>query len=529
MKRDAIIRALTAFIYCRVSTGMQVEGTSLETQRKRCIEYCERQGWKVVRIFVEEGASAKTTKRPVFQEMLRACRQSRGSIGYVVVYAISRFARSVHDHYTVRGQLEKSGIALRSASEAVDETPMGEFYETVAAGVAQFDNSIRSANTTDGMFACASSGRWVWKSHIGFLNGTASGGGASLIHDPERAPHIRTAFEMLRTGDYSKAQVLAHVTGLGLRRRNGRPLTPQDFAKLVENPIYAGRVVVPSWKIDVKGDFEPIVDEVTFHAVQAFLKGGRPEIRRHHLDNPDFPLRRFVHCAHCDSPFTGSPSKGRNGRYFYYRCRNTKCPGNNDGRSSFRKEVLEAQFVENLRSLAPTGQLGPLFREIVRDVWNRKRVDDIAQKKKIHARIAQLAVEERAATKAAAKGIIPKAQYDDLLGEYRTALALAQLELQRFGSEDIELDRALDLGERLLNDAAGLWNELDAERRPRLQRFIYPDGIPYDGEAFGTAPTCGIFGLAGHARAGKRPSTPERSGVDGGMVTPRGFEPLSPG
>ena len=43
----------------------------------------------------------------------------------------------------------------------------------------------------------------------------------------------------------------------------------------------------------------------------------------------------------------------------------------------------------------------------------------IAQKKKIHARIAQLAVEERAATKAAAKGIIPKAQYDDLLEKWK--------------------------------------------------------------------------------------------------------------
>lgn len=527
MKRPAILRAMTAFIYCRVSTGRQVDGSSLDTQRQRCIEYCEREGWRVVRVFVEEGASAKSTDRPVFQEMLKECRKHKGTIGYIVVYSMSRFARNASDHFNVRAQLHKLNIALRSATEAINDSAYGEFFETLAAGQAQLDNRIRSDLTYEAMVACVSSGRWMWRPMIGYLKG--SKGGPSLVQDPERASFIRTCFELVLGGEMSKAQVLAEVTALGLRKRNGRPLTPQDFSKLIENPIYSGRIVIAGWNKNVKGDFEAIVDEATFHRVQAILKGEHPTTRRHVLNNPDFPLRRFVTCTWCDSPYTGSRSKGRRRSYGYYRCRTPKRPEKREHPGSVPKLLLEAKFVETLQRLAPTGQVGALFRAIVRDVWNRRRTEEAAQRRKLTARLAELTDAQRSATKAVTNGTIDKSAYDDLMGELRTASELAKLELQRVTSDDLELERILDLAERLLNDPAKLWTEMDPERRARLQRFIYPDGITFDGETFGTAPTCGIFGLVGSARAETGPPTPVETGVGGGMVTPRGFEPLSPG
>lgn len=530
MKRPSIVRAMTAYIYCRVSTGRQVDGTSLETQQRRCIEYCERMGWDVVRIFVEEGANAKRgSKRPKFDELLKACKQSRGKIGYVVVYAANRFARSTHDHQVVKEQLRKVGIGLRSVTEQFDDTPLGQFYEALASAQAELDNSIRSSNTTDGMFACASKGQWVWKNPIGFLIPPPDSSGPSLIHDPARAGFIRAGFEMMATGEHSKVDVLAHVTALGLRKADGRPLTAQDISKLLENPIYAGRVVIPSWKIDTKGDFEPIVGETTFQAVGTVLKGRRPAVRTRLRDNPEFPLRRFVRCAHCNAPFTGSRSKGRHTSYPYYRCRDLNCPGSGATRGSVPKERLEATFLETLRQLAPSGQLGPLFRVIVKDVWNKRGKDEGEKRRALRRRLAEIEAEQRTLTMAVAKGTIDKVAYDDLLAQLRTDASRVQVELGRASSDGLELERALDLGERLLDDAGRLWTELDAGRKARLQHFIYPDGITFDGEAFGTAPTCGIFALAGVARAETGPPTPVGAGVGGGMVTPRGFEPLSPG
>ncbi|MFN0007965.1 MAG: recombinase family protein [Planctomycetota bacterium] len=521
MKRPLVQRPATALIYTRVSSRRQVDGTSLARQDRETVDYCARLGIEVLETFADEGASAKSTDRPEFQKMLQRAKQLRGKVGYVVVYSTNRFARSGRDHHAIRGELMDLGIVLRSVTEPVDETPAGRLNEAVLAGYAEFDNSLRAERSADGMFDRAIQGRWVWKCPIGFLNVPRSSGGPSLAHDPQRAPLIRMAFEMFATGEHSKAGVLAHVTALGLVKRKGRPLTPQDFSKLLEKPVYAGRVVSPGWKIDVKGDFEPIVSEDTFDRVQALLCGKRPESRRHVLNNPQFPLRRFVYCAWCSKPLTASNSKGRSKPYPYYRCRNNDCDGDGDrsGIGNIPPDLLESQFLDVLRGLTPTGKVGGLFREVVRDVCNRRNSDEATNRRKLTARIGEVASKERQLTEAfATRGAIDKDAYADLLAQYRTESAVAREELRRFESEDLDLERALDLGERLLNDAARLWTELDSDRRGRLQRFLFPDGIPYDGERFGTAATCGVFSLAGGV-VGKE----ER------MVTPRGFEPLSPG
>ncbi len=525
-------RPATAFIYSRVSSRRQVDGTSLDRQQRETEEFCRRRGWEVLKVWVEPGESAKSADRPVLQAMFQAAKQLRGKLGYVVVHSTTRFARSTRDHHELRGILSDLGIALRSVTEPFDETPAGRFSESVLAGYSEFDNSVRSERSADGMYDRAVEGCWVWKAPLGMVNVSRSQGGPSLAHDPSRAPAVRVAFEMYATGEHSKADVLRHVTALGLRRLNGSPLTPQSLSKLLAKPVYAGRIVSPGWKLDRKGDFEAIVSEETFARVQALLHGTLPDERRHALNNPQFPLRRFVRCAWCAVPLTGSNSKGRSRAYSYYRCRNAACIGDGTrvGVGNIPGGSLESKFLDLLRGLAPTGGLDTLFGEIVRDVWKRRRADETTKRRKLQGRVDELAVKERQLTEAfVTKGAIDKTAYDDLLSQYRLESAAARLELERFDSDDLDLDRAVDMGQRLLKDAAHLWSDLDPDRKARLQRFLFPDGITFDGERFGTAPTCGIFGLAGPTRAEKGPPTPALAGVGGGMVTPRGFEPLSQG
>src|SRR2546421_5243892 len=68
-----------AVIYVRVSTKEQTENLSLPTQLKACEEYCERQGFKVLARFREEGESAKTADRTELQKLLQYCRTNKDS------------------------------------------------------------------------------------------------------------------------------------------------------------------------------------------------------------------------------------------------------------------------------------------------------------------------------------------------------------------------------------------------------------------------------------------------------------------
>jgi DNA invertase Pin-like site-specific DNA recombinase len=82
-----------AVIYVRVSTKEQTENLSLPTQLKACEEYCERQGFKVLARFREEGESAKTTDRSQLQNLLTYCRLNKGRVHFVIVFNRTRFAR----------------------------------------------------------------------------------------------------------------------------------------------------------------------------------------------------------------------------------------------------------------------------------------------------------------------------------------------------------------------------------------------------------------------------------------------------
>ncbi len=140
-----------AIIYVRVSSDKQVGNASLETQERACREMCARNGWEVLRIFREEGESAKTANRTEFQKALLYCRQANPRPRYFVVYHTDRFSRNALDHDAVRQTLLNWDVRLRSACQQLGEQPMDKFIERIWSGQAELDNEIRKQKTLGGM------------------------------------------------------------------------------------------------------------------------------------------------------------------------------------------------------------------------------------------------------------------------------------------------------------------------------------------------------------------------------------------
>jgi DNA invertase Pin-like site-specific DNA recombinase len=119
-------------------------------QEKACREYCEREGYDVAGIFVDEGESAKTIDRPKFKELVGFCRNKKNRVNVVVVNSISRFARDKYSHFTARTLLSRYGalgwrnITLRSVSEPIDDSPTGKLVEGILSTIAQFENDDKA-------------------------------------------------------------------------------------------------------------------------------------------------------------------------------------------------------------------------------------------------------------------------------------------------------------------------------------------------------------------------------------------------
>ena len=304
-------------IYIRVSTKEQLQGGSLATQLRACMDYSERHGYEVVSIFQEEGESAKTVDRSELQRMLAYCIEHQGEVEGVVVYYVDRFSRNVEDFITLGGNLRKLGIRLLLATQEVDETPEGKMKVNIQAVFAQYDNDKRSFRTTEGMRDAAEEGKWVHQAPLGYLDACKTGRG-SISPDPERAPLVREAWCLVDAG-YSEAEALRMVTAKGLTNKRGKEVPKQTFSKMLRNPLYMG--MVETMGVRTKSSLiEPIVEEDLWLRVKRRLDGKKHEPSKRRKANPEYPLRGLIEDPE-GRRYTGSAPRGSNGiHYPSYHC-----------------------------------------------------------------------------------------------------------------------------------------------------------------------------------------------------------------
>jgi len=98
----------TAIGYCRVSTQQQAEeGVSLEAQKAKIAAWCLANDATLGQVFVDAGISGKRAdNRPELQSALNAVTASKGVL---VVYNLSRLARSTKDTLLISERLDKAG------------------------------------------------------------------------------------------------------------------------------------------------------------------------------------------------------------------------------------------------------------------------------------------------------------------------------------------------------------------------------------------------------------------------------------
>jgi len=137
--------------YCRVSTTTQAEeGVSLDAQRERIAAWCQAHGHELAAVHTDAGLSGKRAdNRPALQAALTdACRQKAA----LVVYSLSRLARSVPDAYTIAGRLDKAGASLVLLTESVDTTTAaGRMFFGMLAVLAAFERDLTAERTASAL------------------------------------------------------------------------------------------------------------------------------------------------------------------------------------------------------------------------------------------------------------------------------------------------------------------------------------------------------------------------------------------
>lgn len=160
---------MKAAVYIRVSTLDQArEGYSLSAQRKTLTEWCATRGYEVYNVYADEGISAKDiTHRPACQAMLEAAYNSEFDI--ILIWALSRFTRSVADLYDTWDKLQKHNVGVVSCTEGFDtSTPTGRAMMGVLGVFAQMERELTAERVSFALAERASQGKRTCSDVLGY-------------------------------------------------------------------------------------------------------------------------------------------------------------------------------------------------------------------------------------------------------------------------------------------------------------------------------------------------------------------------
>ena len=201
-KLNLILRVV---IYLRVSSEEQAKhGFSIENQKKDCLKFAEQKGYHVVKIFVDDGKSAKDLNRPEAQDMISFCSKSKNNIDAIIVWRLDRISRNTIDfHGVIRPFLMKHNINLLSATEPNNDTIEGELMRNIGIDFAEYERKLIGVRTLAGMKQKASQGQYPHKAPIGYKNITKTDGSKTIIIDENKAFYVKQAFNLYDSGMYS--------------------------------------------------------------------------------------------------------------------------------------------------------------------------------------------------------------------------------------------------------------------------------------------------------------------------------------
>ena len=217
--------------YIRVSTAGQVEdGVSIEAQEKRVEAWCRANDVELSEVFTDEGISGKrAANRPQLQLALEAVKRSGGVL---VVYSLSRLARSTKDTIAIGEQLDAAGADLVSLSEKIDTTTAaGKMVFRMLAVMAEFERDLVSERTTLAMAHKRSKNERIGKVPYGF---DLSGDGITLVENALEQKVIGL-IESLRKDGYSLRSIAQELSSRSVQTKSGgHKWTHSSVQRIVE-------------------------------------------------------------------------------------------------------------------------------------------------------------------------------------------------------------------------------------------------------------------------------------------------------
>jgi len=158
-----------AAVYIRVSTEEQAkQGISLSAQEEALQNYAKALGYEILKIYKDEGKSAKDIKgRPEMIQLLKDAETRKFQA--IFIYKLDRFSRSLRDLIETIEKLKEWGIDFVSLQDKIETTSAnGKFMFHIISAFAEFERNVTGERTKFSMDKKARDGSPITRAPWGY-------------------------------------------------------------------------------------------------------------------------------------------------------------------------------------------------------------------------------------------------------------------------------------------------------------------------------------------------------------------------
>ena len=444
-----------ASLLARVSSEEQVQGYSLDAQRRAFRALVQARGWTIYKEYIEEGRSAHTDdirKRPDLKEAIDEAEA--GEYDVLVVHKIDRFARKLRFTLEYFEKLGKAGVGFVSIENQIDySTPSGKFMLAMQGGLAELYSDNLGQEVKKGLYE-----RRAQSLYLGLLPfGVAKGDDSIPEPHPDTHPGLSMAFQLGSVGK-SDREIARTLNAAGYRTagNQGNRLFSKDTVRgLLTNRFYIGEISDGNggW-INAKHD-RLIPIELFDAAMAARSRNRHNPAKNTRADTHVSSLSGVARCYQCGATLRTMRNRGVARLVCNTRLKRGEC-----SQKSARLDTYEAQLQDYLQAF----HIPDDYREKLLDLQQKltSAYDDTAD------RLKQLNAAKNRLKELYTWGDITRSDY---LSQSRGI----DDEIQSMKRPQND-DRSLGKLAQFLRDAALAWQEANQEQRNKLARTLF-DGI----------------------------------------------------
>lgn len=264
---------MRAGLYTRVSSDPTGRARSVAEQEAEARAWCDREGWTIGRVYVDNDRSASRharKQRPDYQQLVTDV--SAGKLDVLVAWEASRFTRDLIAYTKLRDLCAKHNILYAYSGRTYDLTRTDDRFATALDAIlAEREADATRDRVLRAVRANAEKGQPHGKLLYGYRREHHPDTGRMIrqVPDETTAPIVREIARRAAAHESLKA-IARDLNARGIPAPRGGPWVDTQIRRVALNPGYAG-YRVHRGQIIGPAAWPPLVDETTFRRCQAVL------------------------------------------------------------------------------------------------------------------------------------------------------------------------------------------------------------------------------------------------------------------